>query len=89
MCRRLLNVPKISRKFVGEWNLFYCATTATKTALGIIQLWFDYFAASFFKALGVHFSREARERDAPVVGEFTPVSLSVYREDQFANLSVL
>ena len=28
------------------------ATAGTKTALGIIQLWFQYFAASFFKALG-------------------------------------
>jgi len=63
--------------------LFCCATAATKTALGIIQLGFNYFAASFYKALGVHFSREAKERDAPVVGAFTPVPLSVYRNDQF------
>jgi len=28
------------------------ATAITKTALGIIQLWFNYFAASFFMALG-------------------------------------
>jgi len=28
------------------------ATAVTKTALGIIQLWFNYFAASFFMALG-------------------------------------
>jgi len=28
------------------------ATALTKTALGIIQLWFNYFGASFFKALG-------------------------------------
>jgi len=60
----------------------------TKTALGIIQLWFNYFAASFYKALGVYFSLEAKERDAPVVGAFTPVPFSVYRDDQFANLSV-
>ena len=45
--------------------LFCCATAATKTALGIIQLWFNYFAASLYKAIGVHFSREAKERDAP------------------------
>jgi len=28
------------------------ATAGTKTALGIIQVWFNYFAASFFKAFG-------------------------------------
>jgi len=60
----------------------------TKTAPGIIQLWFSYFEVSFYKALGVHFSREAKDRDASVVGAFTPVSLSVYRDDQFANISV-
>jgi len=71
-------------------NLFCCATAATKTALCVTQLWFNYFAASFCKALGVHFSREAKERNAPVVGAFIPVSLSVYWDDhdQFANLSV-
>jgi len=30
---------------------------------------------------------DAKERDAPAVGAFTPVLLSVYRDDQFANLS--
>jgi len=54
----------------------------------MIQLWFNYFEVSFYKALGVHFSRKAKDRDASVVGAFTPVSLSVYRDDQFANLSV-
>ena len=35
------------------WNVV-CITrhAVTKTALGVIQLWFDYFVASFFKALG-------------------------------------
>jgi len=28
------------------------ATAGTKTALGIIQLWFNYLAASFFKTRG-------------------------------------
>jgi len=31
---------------------------------------------------------EAKERDAPVVNAFANVPLSVYRDDQFANLSV-
>jgi len=56
-------------------NLVCWAKARTKTALGIIQLWFDCFTASFFKALGFYFSREARERNALVVGAFTPVFL--------------
>jgi len=47
--------------------LFCCATAATKTAPGIILLGSNYFAASFYKALGVRFSREAKERDAPIL----------------------
>jgi len=38
--------------------------------------------------LGIHSSWEAKERDAAVFGSFTPVSLFVYGDDQFANLSV-
>jgi len=53
MWRRLKHTPKISQKFAGEWNYLFCSATAgTKTALGIIQVWFNYFAASFFNALG-------------------------------------
>jgi len=56
MRRRLWHTLKISKKFSGEWMfsvLLVCNdTTGTQTALGIIQLWFTYFAASFFKALG-------------------------------------
>ena len=40
---------------------------------------------SFFNELGIHSSKQ---RDTPVVGAFTPVSLVVYWDDQFANLSV-
>jgi len=36
----------------------------------------------------MHSSWEAKQRDAAVVGSFTPVSLFVYGDDQFANLSV-
>jgi len=52
MCKRLWHTPKISQTFAGEWNLVCSAMAGTKTALGIIRLWFNYFAASFFKALG-------------------------------------
>ena len=42
----------MSQNFAGEWNGVCIATAGTKTALGIIQVWFNYFAASFFMALG-------------------------------------
>ena len=52
MCKRLWWTSKIDQKFAGEWNLVCRARAGTKTALGIIQHWINYFAASFFKALG-------------------------------------
>jgi len=57
------------------------ATAGTKIALGIIQLCFSYFAASFFKARGIHFSKEAEERYTSVVGAFAPVSRFLYGDD--------
>jgi len=45
----------------------------TKTALAVLQLWFNYYAASFFKALDMRFPRCAKQR-CPVVG-----TLSTYR----------
>jgi len=36
----------------------------------------------------MHFSWETKQRDAAIVGSFTPVSLFAYGDDQFANLSV-
>jgi len=47
--------------------------------LGILQLWFKYFAASFLRALGISFNREAKERDALVVSIFFPLPLLMYR----------
>ena len=46
-----LACPNICQKFVGEWNLVCSAMVGTKTALGIIHLWFNYFAASFSRHL--------------------------------------
>jgi len=80
--------PRFLENLLESGILFCCAMAVTKTALGIIQLWFNYCEVSFCKALDVHFSREVKDRDASVVGAFTPVSLSVYRDDQFAKLSV-
>ena len=52
-------------QFAGECkNLVYSATATTKTALVVLQLWFHCFTASFCKALCMHFSREAKDRDA-------------------------
>jgi len=36
-------------------NLVYMCHSQDETALGILELWFNYFAASFFKALGIYF----------------------------------
>jgi len=43
-------------------NLVCSATAGTKPALGIIQLWFNYFAAFFFKALGIYFPGRLRRK---------------------------
>jgi len=64
-------LPRFLEELLESGNLVCSATVATKTALGIIQLWFNYFATSFYKPLGIHFSREANEIDATVVGAFT------------------
>jgi len=52
MWRRLQHSPKIYQNFAAEWNVACSATARTKTALGITQLWFNYFAASFSMVLG-------------------------------------
>jgi len=48
--------------------------------------WCNYLAASFFNALAIHISWEAKERDTTVIGAFTLVSRLVYGDDHF-NLS--
>jgi len=47
-----LAYSQISQNLAGERNAVCITTAGTKTALGIIQIWFNYFAASHFKALG-------------------------------------
>ena len=63
-------------------TLFCIATAATKTALGIIQVWFNYFRGILACTLLGRLSK-----DAAVVGSFIPVFLFVYGDDQFANIS--
>ena len=70
--------PRFLEELLENVNLVCSATVATKTALGIIQLWLNYSATFFYKPLGMHFSRETNEIDATVVGAFTsllPTSL--------------
>ena len=69
------------KKFTGEAKcVFYC-TAGTKTVLGVLQLRFNYFVASFFKAFGINLSKEANENDALAVDAFTPVSFLLYGDD--------
>jgi len=74
-------LPRFLENLLESENLVCNAAAGTKNALGSIRLWFNYFAASYFKALCYYFSWEAKERNAPVVGAFTPVSLFVYGDN--------
>jgi len=74
MCIHMFGMlPGFLESFLECINFFWSATTLTKTALGIIQLWFS-------RHLGIHSSWEAKQKDAAVVGLFTPVSLFLCME---------
>jgi len=45
------------------------------------QIWSSIFYGIFFRALDIHFSWEAKERDAPVVSAFSSVWLLVYGDN--------
>jgi len=63
------------------------ATARTKTAFDILlQLCFKYFAASVFKALGIHSFREAKKRDATVVSAFSHVCFLVFLINAFISM---
>ena len=47
MCRRLWHTTKIFRKLAGKYNLVFSVAPGTKTALGILHLWFNYFGIFF------------------------------------------
>jgi len=66
-------LPRFPENLLVSEDLVCGATAGTKAALGIVQLWFDYFAASFFKVLGIYFFREAQVNFSPVVDAFAPV----------------
>jgi len=77
-------LPGLLENLLESGNLFCSATAATKTTLGITQLWF-----SNFRGILAYSSWKAKQRDALVVGSFTPVSHFVYWFEQFANFGAL
>ena len=78
------HAPRISRKFAG---VEICSVVLR---LQRKPHWVSSSLVQFFSwHYGMHSSWETKQRDAVVVGPFTPVSLFVYWDDQFANLSVL
>lgn len=71
----------ITAKVLESENLVCSVTAGTKTSPGMIQVSLNYFTAYFFKALSIRFSREAKERYAPVVVALLSFSLFVYEDD--------
>ena len=84
MCIRLWQAPRNSRKFAGvlKFGLWCYGRDKIRTGYHpvVVQL--------FSRHLGMHSSLETKQRDAAVVGAFTPVSFFAYGDDQFTNLSV-
>ena len=61
-------VPRFQNTLLESENLVCSATAGMQTALGIIQLWFNCFAASFFKALvaiNVNFFKIPQQHHGP------------------------
>jgi len=50
----------------------------TKTALGVLQVIFNLFPASFLKLLGIYFSRKAKEKNPSVLVALLSVPRFVY-----------
>lgn len=61
MSRRHCHICIISHKIPVKINLACSSTARTKNPLRILQLCFNYCASSFFKALAMHVSYEAKE----------------------------
>jgi len=58
-------LPGFLENWFGSGNLLCSATGATKTALGVLQLCFNYFALSFLNVLVIHSSWEAKKKKYP------------------------
>ena len=85
LCISLWHSPRISAeewKIAEEWKFVLKSYGRDKNRTG-------YYPAlvQLFSRFSMHSSWEAKQRDATVVGPFIPVSLFVYANDQFANLS--
>jgi len=74
-------LPRFLENLLESENLICVDAARTKHVQGIIKLWFNYFNASFFHALGIYFSRKAEEKNFPVLGAFTSVSLFLYGDN--------
>ena len=83
-------LPRFLESLVQGENLVCSATAGTKTTMDFIQLWFNYFAGTFLKALGISFPRRLRrEISRYLVYSLQSLSLCMGMISQFSNLSVL
>ena len=72
-------LPRFLKNLLESENLVCSATAGMQTALGIIQLWFNYFTACFFKAVGnvnVNYLKLAQQHRRP---HKTPLRASCLR----------
>jgi len=77
-------LPHFIEKFPQFENLLFSSMDRIKSALGIVQLMFNYFAEVFLKALGTHLFMESKEKDASAINGFILVSLFVCGDDQLS-----
>jgi len=78
-------LPGLLENLLESENLVCRSTAATKSALVACH---PTLVPIFSRHLAIHPSWETKQRDAPVVGSFTPVSHFAYGDDHFATLSV-
>jgi len=87
MCIRLWHAPRIFSKI--SWRVeISVVLRARRNPTRCPPALFHFFALPFFNELAIHSSWKTKQRETPVVDAFTRVSLVVYGDDQFANLSV-
>jgi len=54
VCKEIFGIlTRFHETLLQSENLVSIATVGTKTALGVLQLWFNYFVASFIKSLAI------------------------------------
>ena len=73
--------PIFNKNVLESENLVCCATAGTKTALGILQLRFNYLATSFLKALGKLAYTFSESQMPWCLFACPPLSLLVYGDD--------